>query len=162
MISVSHCCWRMELLVALFLIGGKQFRHPEDVPVIWEGSITGGKEVGVQVLLSGAEDLARTVCSTFPHTKMKHGSEFFTKRPKFLSSLRRNLGIFKKIPDCFGSFRNSSVCFGCFDIGSKHRNKPKKIFFGFTKQTETLRETDLVSVCFGSNRNFFSFISRTP
>ncbi len=91
----------------------------------------------VQVLVSGAEDLARIACSTFPHTKMKHGSEFFTKRPKFLSSLRRNSGILKKIPDCFGTFRNSSVCFGCFDIGSKHRNKPKKKFVGFTKQTET-------------------------
>jgi hypothetical protein len=29
------------------------------------------------------------------------------------------------------------VCFGCFDTCSKHRNKPKKIFFGFVKQTET-------------------------
>ncbi len=38
---------------------------------------------------------------------------------------------------CFGLLRNSSVCFGCFDIGSKHRNKPKFFIFGFTKQTET-------------------------
>ena len=38
---------------------------------------------------------------------------------------------------CFGLFRNSSVCFGCFDIDSKHRNKPKYFVFGFTKQTET-------------------------
>ncbi len=35
------------------------------------------------------------------------------------------LGIFQKILSCFGLLRNSSVCFGCFDIGSKHRNKPK-------------------------------------
>ncbi len=27
-------------------------------------------------------------------------------------------------------------CFGCFDTCSKHRNKPKNSFFGFTKQTE--------------------------
>ncbi len=33
--------------------------------------------------------------------------------------------------------RNRSVCFGCFDIGSKHRNKPKYFVFGFTKKTET-------------------------
>jgi hypothetical protein len=38
---------------------------------------------------------------------------------------------------CFGLLRNSSVCFSCFDIGSKHRNKPKFLVFGFTKQTET-------------------------
>jgi hypothetical protein len=34
----------------------------------------------------------------------------------------------------------SSVCFGCFDTGPKHKNKPKKTgknFFGFAKkQTE--------------------------
>jgi hypothetical protein len=36
----------------------------------------------------------------------------------------------------FGFFRNKSVCFGCFETGPKHRNKPKKIFFGFAKQTE--------------------------
>jgi len=34
-------------------------------------------------------------------------------------------------------FRNSSVCFGCFDIVSKRRNNPKYFGFGFTKQTET-------------------------
>jgi hypothetical protein len=35
------------------------------------------------------------------------------------------LGIFQKILGCIGLLRNRSVCFGCFDIGSKHRNKPK-------------------------------------
>ncbi len=45
--------------------------------------------------------------------------------------------IFKKfrvVSVCFGLLRNSSVCFGCFDIGSKHRNKPKQtklVCFGF-------------------------------
>ncbi len=65
-------------------------------------------------------------------------------------------------PDCFGSFRTSSVCFGCFDIGSKHRNKPKIFLCWFHETNRNKRETDLVSVCFGSNRNFFLFISRTP
>jgi hypothetical protein len=36
----------------------------------------------------------------------------------------------------FGLFQENSVCFGCFDTGLKHRNKPKKMFFGFPKQTE--------------------------
>jgi hypothetical protein len=44
---------------------------------------------------------------------------------------------FRVVSVCFGLLRNSSVCFGCFDIGSKHRNKPKLFAFGFTKQTET-------------------------
>ncbi len=38
---------------------------------------------------------------------------------------------------CFGLFRNRYVYFGCFDTCSKHRNKPKNLFFGFVKQTET-------------------------
>ncbi len=38
--------------------------------------------------------------------------------------------------DFFGLFRENSVCFGCFDTGPKHRNKPKKIFFSFAKQIE--------------------------
>jgi hypothetical protein len=41
-----------------------------------------------------------------------------------------NLGLFRFVT------KNSSVCFGCFDIGSKHRNKPKLFVIGFTKQTE--------------------------
>jgi hypothetical protein len=44
---------------------------------------------------------------------------------------------FRVVSVCFGLIRNSSVCFGCFDTGSKHRNKPKILVFGFTKQTET-------------------------
>ncbi len=44
------------------------------------------------------------------------------------------LGFFSFFLVCFGLLRNSSVCFGCFDIGSKHRNKPKFFVFGFTKQ----------------------------
>jgi hypothetical protein len=51
---------------------------------------------------------------------------------------------------CFGLLRNSSVGFGCFGIGSRHRNKPKS-FVETPKQTET----DLVSVCFGSNGIFY-------
>ncbi len=42
---------------------------------------------------------------------------------------------FRVVSVCFGLLRNSSVCFDCFDIGSKHRNKPKFLVFGFTKQT---------------------------
>ena len=63
---------------------------------------------------------------------------------------------------CFGLFRNSSVCFGCFDIGLKHRNKQKYFCFLFHETNRNKRETDLVLVCFGSNRNLFLFVSRTP
>jgi hypothetical protein len=64
----------------------------------------------------------------------------------------------------FGLLQNSSVCFGCFYIGTKHRNKPKQteIFsFWFHETNRNKPETDLVSVCFGSNRHIFLFVSRT-
>ncbi len=44
---------------------------------------------------------------------------------------------FRVVSVCVGLLRNRSVCFGCFDLGSKHRNKPKCFVFGFMKQTET-------------------------
>jgi hypothetical protein len=72
-----------------------------------------------------------------------------------------NLGF---VSVCFGLFRNS-VCFSCFDIGSKHRNKPKQIEFFYFWCHETNRnttETDLVSVCFGSIPNFFCLFRGHP
>jgi hypothetical protein len=44
---------------------------------------------------------------------------------------------FRVVSVCFALLWNSSVCFVCFNIGSQHRNKPKFLVFGFTKQTET-------------------------
>ncbi len=35
---------------------------------------------------------------------------------------------FRLVSVCFGFLRSSSVCFGCFDIGSKHRNKQNFFF----------------------------------
>ena len=52
----------------------------------------------------------------------------------------RILELFRKfriVSVCLGLFRNSFVCFSCFDIGLKHQNKPNFFVFGFTKQTET-------------------------
>jgi hypothetical protein len=49
----------------------------------------------------------------------------------------------------FGLFRNRSVCFGCFDIGPKHRNEPKqteKIIYWFR---ETNQKTTKNRLSFG-------------
>jgi hypothetical protein len=57
-------------------------------------------------------------------------------------------------------FKNSYVCFGCFHIGLKHRNKPKQSKFfclWFHKTNRNTTETDLVSVCFGLTQNFFIY-----
>ncbi len=54
---------------------------------------------------------------------------------------------------------------GCFDEGSKHQNKPKGteiLFFCFHETNRNTTETGLVSVSFGSDRNFYFFNSRTP
>ncbi len=72
---------------------------------------------------------------------------------------------FRVVSVCFGLCRNSSVCFSCFDIGSKHRNKLKQIknfCFWFHETNRNKTETDLVSVCFGSNLNFFGLFRGHP
>ncbi len=66
---------------------------------------------------------------------------------------------------CFGLFWENSVCFGCFDIGPKHGNKPKqteKNVFWFRETNRKTTETDWVSVCFGSNRKKYMIVSRKP
>jgi hypothetical protein len=51
---------------------------------------------------------------------------------------------FRVVSVCFGLIQNSSVCFGCFDIGTKHRNKPKILVLVSLSRNTT--ETDLVSI----------------
>ncbi len=69
---------------------------------------------------------------------------------------------FRVVSVCFGLLRNSSVCFGCFDIGSKHRNKPKFFVFGFTKQTESNTKQILFRFVSVRTENLFLFVSRNP
>ncbi len=45
-----------------------------------------------------------------------------------------NSSKFVKISTFLIPLTISSVCFGCFDTGPKHRNKPKEKFFGFAKK----------------------------
>jgi hypothetical protein len=64
----------------------------------------------------------------------------------------------------FGLFRQSCVCFGCFDTDPKHRNKLKqteKNVFWFRETNRKTTETDWVSVCFGSNRKKILIVLRT-
>jgi hypothetical protein len=65
-----------------------------------------------------------------------------------------NLGLFRFVTKQFGLF----WLFRC----SKHRNKPTFLVFWFHETKRNKPETDLVSVCFGSNRNLFLIVSRTP
>jgi hypothetical protein len=58
--------------------------------------------------------------------------------------------------------RNRSVCFGCFDIGSKHRNKPKFFLFGFTKQTETNAKQILFRFVSVRTENYFCLFRGHP
>ncbi len=46
---------------------------------------------------------------------------------------------------CFGLLRNRSICFGCFDIGSKHRNKAKFFFLVSRNKPKQTRNRS----CFG-------------
>ena len=69
---------------------------------------------------------------------------------------------FRVVSVCFGFLRNSSVCFGCFDIGSKHRNKPKLFVIGFTKQTETNAKQILFRFVSVRTENYFCLFRGHP
>jgi hypothetical protein len=72
----------------------------------------------------------------------------------------------------FRKFRVVSVCFGLFRFVTKQfclfryrLETPKQtetFCFWFHETNRNKRETDLVSVCFGSSRKLFLFVSRTP
>jgi hypothetical protein len=66
-----------------------------------------------------------------------------------------NLGLFRFVTKQFCLFRLFQYRF--------ETPKQTEIFcFWFHKTNQSKHETDLVSVCFGSNRNLFLFVSRTP
>ncbi len=69
---------------------------------------------------------------------------------------------FRVVSLCFGLLRNSSVSFGCFDIGSKHRNKPKLFVIGFTKQTETNAKQILFRFVSVWTENYFCLFRGHP
>jgi hypothetical protein len=54
----------------------------------------------------------------------------------------RNSSTFVKISTFRASYTISSVCFGCYDTGPKHRNKPKKTFWFREKTNRKSTETD--------------------
>ena len=65
----------------------------------------------------------------------------------------------------FGLFRFVSKQFCLFRLFRYGFETPKQteiLCFWFHETNRNKRETDLVSVCFGSNRNLFLFVSRTP
>jgi hypothetical protein len=82
-------------------------------------------------------------------------------REQFLVLFR----IFRVVSVCFGLFRNSFVCSSCFDIGSKHQNKPKQtdfFVFGFTKQTGTKPKQILFRFVSVQTENLFCLFRGHP
>jgi hypothetical protein len=69
---------------------------------------------------------------------------------------------FRVFSVCFGLLRNSFVCFGSFDTGSKNRNKPKLFVFGFTKQTETNAKQILFRFVSVRTENYFCLFRGHP
>jgi hypothetical protein len=70
-------------------------------------------------------------------------------------SILENLGLFRFVTKQFCLFRLFQYRF----------ETPKQIeifCFWFHETNRNTTKTDLVSVCFGSDRNFFCFVSRTP
>ncbi len=56
-------------------------------------------------------------------------------------------------------FQKTNRIFFVFGFTKQTETQPKQILFRFVRNTT---ETDLVSVCFGSSRNFVLFVSRIP
>ncbi len=65
---------------------------------------------------------------------------------------------FRVVLVCYGLFQTSSVCFGCCSNTETKWN----FCFWFHETNRNTTETDLISVCFGSDRKFFLFVTRTP
>ncbi len=66
-----------------------------------------------------------------------------------------NLGLFR--------FFTKQIClFRLFRYRFETPKQTEIFRFWFHETNRNKRETDLVSVCFGSNRNLFLFVSRTP
>ncbi len=66
-----------------------------------------------------------------------------------------NLGLFRFVTKEFCLFR-------MFRFRFKTPKQTKTFCFWFHETNRNKRETDLVSVCFGANRNLFLFVLRTP
>jgi len=69
------------------------------------------------------------------------------------------------VENLFGLFRFVSKQFCLFRLFRYRFETPKQteiFYFWFHETNRNKRETDLVSVCFGSNRNLFLFVSKTP
>ena len=79
----------------------------------------------------------------------------FWKRAYLGTYLSENSGLFRFVSKQFCLFR-------LFRYRFETPKQPKKNFFWFHETNRNKRETDLVSVCFGSNRKNFFFVSRTP
>ncbi len=66
-----------------------------------------------------------------------------------------NLGLFRFVTKQF-------CLFWLFRYRFETPKQTETFCFWFHETNRNKRETDLVSVCFGSNRNLFLFVSRTP
>jgi hypothetical protein len=107
--------------------------------------------------------LCKTVCSLLKY-QFKIHFLLYKVSFQFKALLIRELFAVQYILEMFffDLFQNRFICFGCFETDPKHRNKPKKCFISFTKQTQnqpTQIEFRFVSV---RTENFFLFVLRTP
>ncbi len=67
-----------------------------------------------------------------------------------------NSSKFVKISTFFIPHTIRSVCFGCFDTGPKHQNKPQKNFWGFAKK-QTEKQPKQIEFRFESRKKINGF-----
>jgi hypothetical protein len=79
----------------------------------------------------------------------------YCRRWRRKKNVSENLGLFRFVTKQFCLFR-------LFRYRFETPKQTETFCFWFHKTNRKKRETDLVSVCFGSNRNLLLFVSRTP
>ena len=79
----------------------------------------------------------------------------FEREYLYLGNFLENLGLFRFVTKQFCLFR-------LFRYRFETPKQTEIFWFWFHETNRNKPETDLVSVCFGSNRNLFLFVSRTP
>jgi hypothetical protein len=100
-----------------------------------------------------------TVCfgcfSSIPKQRVSMFQLNQNKQKTYPNSLKESIyGYFSENVGLFRFVTNSPVCFGCFGIGSKHRNKPKFLFLVSRNKLEQTRNRS----CFGLFRFEPNFI----
>jgi len=108
--------------------------------------------------------LSSRACAALVHVCLRElcAAPVLVCLPEFCAAPGTCLPTRVLVSACCGFFRNRFVCFSCFDPSSKHRNKSKNIFLGFTKQTEKQPKQNVFQFFSVQSENIFRLFRGHP